>query len=182
MGFCAHTGKYLWVRISCTNIVYCPDFVYIYRKFISGQVVLSSHLLRTKAAPSSLHACLTHAPSLQKVRSRSSSGSRSTCGKYAGLPYTERAAFGVVVPALKRRKSEQGAKEKRRRCEAGQQIDLQNPSFRTTAFYSFFSASFKSALMSSTFSIPSDRRSILGYTPEAILASSGSCSCVVLAG
>jgi len=57
MGFCAHTGKYLWVRISCTNIVYCPDFVYIYRKFISGTS-------RTFFAPSPYQGCTILAPCL----------------------------------------------------------------------------------------------------------------------
>jgi hypothetical protein len=145
MGFCAHTGKYLWVRISCTNIVYCPDFVYIYRKLISGLDTLSLHLLRIKSAPSSLHACLTYAPSSQKVGSRSASGSRSACGKYAGLPYTGRAAFGVVVPALKRRKSEGRAKEERRESEGkakGKRRRATNrfakPFFSDNSFLQFF--------------------------------------------
>jgi hypothetical protein len=49
---------------------------------------------------------------LHKVFSVSSPVSRSTCGEYAGLLYTDITGFGGVVPALKRRKSEGGAKKK----------------------------------------------------------------------
>ncbi len=68
---------------------------------------------RTKAAPCLPHACIRLAPSVHKVCSGSTSVSRSTCGKDAGLFYVDFAESDVVVPALKRRKSEQGAKKKR---------------------------------------------------------------------
>ncbi|MCW1736105.1 hypothetical protein [Anaerorudis cellulosivorans] len=77
--------------------------------------MLSSHQVRTKAAPSSLHACIRLASFTHKVRSVSAAVSRFTCGKSAGLPYPKPGEFGVVVPALERTKSEGRAKEERRR-------------------------------------------------------------------
>ena len=71
------------------------------------------HLLRTKAAPSSLHACIRLVSSLHKVHSDFASVSRSTCGKEAGLFYTDLTESDVVFPALERRKSEGRAKKKR---------------------------------------------------------------------
>ena len=73
----------------------------------------SPHLPRTKAAPSSLHACISLASSSRKFRSGYASVSRTTCGKDAGLLYDGFTESDVVVPALKRRKSEGGAKNKR---------------------------------------------------------------------
>ncbi len=71
------------------------------------------HHPRTKAVPSSLHACIRLAPSSCKVSLGSASASRSTCGKDVGLFYTGFTESDVAVPALKRRKSEGGAKEER---------------------------------------------------------------------
>jgi hypothetical protein len=87
-------------------------FVYIYCKPISGLDTPSSYQVRTKAAPSSLHACIGLASFSHKVRSVSAAVSRFTCGKSAGLPYPKPGEFGVGVPALERTKSEQRAKKK----------------------------------------------------------------------
>jgi len=91
-------------------------FVYIYRKRISGQDTSFPHLPRTKAAPSSLHACITLAPSSHKVRFGFAYVSHFIWGKYEALFYHNSTDSGVFVPALKRRKSEGRAKEKRRKC------------------------------------------------------------------
>jgi|LFRM01.1.fsa_nt_gb hypothetical protein len=58
-----------------------------------------SHLLRTKAAPSSLHACIRFASSLYKVRFGSASVSRTKCEKDAGLFYTGFMKSDGVIPA-----------------------------------------------------------------------------------
>ncbi|MGB4445020.1 MAG: hypothetical protein WBI58_02055, partial [Dysgonamonadaceae bacterium] len=63
---------------------------------------------------SSLHACIRLASSSHEVRSVRTTVSRFKYGKEAGLFYTGLTESDVVVPALKRRKSEQGAKEERR--------------------------------------------------------------------
>jgi len=57
------------------------------------------HLLRTKAVPSSLHACIGLASSSLNVRSGYASVSRSTCGRHVGLPYPVHTTFGTLVPA-----------------------------------------------------------------------------------
>jgi len=57
------------------------------------------HLLRTKAAPSSLHACIRLASSSHKVCFGFASVLRSTCGMYIGLLYTDFTESDVVVPA-----------------------------------------------------------------------------------
>jgi hypothetical protein len=69
-----------------------------------------SHLLRTKAAPSSLHACIRFASSslhacirfassLYKVRFGSASVSRTKCEKDAGSFYTGFMKSDGVIPA-----------------------------------------------------------------------------------
>ena len=160
MVFCAHAEKYLWVCISCMYF----------------------HLPRTKAVPRLHHPCL-----------RLASASHFSHAKFAQAPplypalqagnmqvcFTKTTRNSVLLSLLR---GKHEAKEERRKSEGRAIKSRQPPSFRLKAFYSFFSASSKSALMSSTFSMPTDRRSMFGYTPEAILASSGSCSCVVLAG
>jgi hypothetical protein len=93
----------------------------------------SPHLRRTFAVPSSLHACIRLASSLHKVCSASTAESRSTCGKYAGLLYVDFAESRVLVPALERRKSEQGAKEERRRSD---KKTRENPFYRTKTLLS----------------------------------------------
>ena len=87
-------------------------FVYIYCKPISGLDTPSSYQVRTKAAPSSLHACIRLASSSHEVRSVSAAVSRFRCGKEADLFYTGLTESDVAVPALKRRKSEGRAKNK----------------------------------------------------------------------
>ncbi|MFY9118122.1 MAG: hypothetical protein WAN90_05455, partial [Dysgonamonadaceae bacterium] len=60
-----------------------------------------------------LHACIRLASSSHKVCTVSTPVSRPTCGKDIDLFYTDSTESDVVFPALKRRKSEQGAKEER---------------------------------------------------------------------
>ena len=86
-------------------------------KRISGKDTPSPHHPRTKAVPSSLHACIRLTPTLHKVRSVTFPVSLSTCSKEVGLCYTIFTDSGDVVPALKRRNSEGIAKEERRRSE-----------------------------------------------------------------
>ncbi len=74
---------------------------------------LSLHHPRTKAVPSSLHACISLTSPSYKVRSGFASVSRSPCGKDVGLFYIGLTESDVVVPALERRKSEGRAKEER---------------------------------------------------------------------
>jgi hypothetical protein len=80
-------------------------------KLILGQDTPSPHQVRTKAAPSSLHACITLASFSHEVRSVSAAVSRFKYGKDAGLFYTGLTESDVVIPALKRRKSEGRAKD-----------------------------------------------------------------------
>ena len=80
-------------------------------KLILGQDTPSPHQVRTKAAPSSLHACIRLASFSHEVRSVRTAVSRFKCGKEAGLFYTGLTESDVVVPALKRRKSEGRAKD-----------------------------------------------------------------------
>jgi hypothetical protein len=79
-------------------------------KLILGQDTPSPHQVRTKAAPSSLHACIRLASFSHEVRSVRTAVSRFKCGKEAGLFYTGLTESDVVIPALKRRKSEGRAK------------------------------------------------------------------------
>jgi transposase len=80
-------------------------------KLILGQDTPSPHQVRTKAAPSSLHACIRLASFSHEVRSVSAAVSRFKYGKEAGLFYTGLTESDVVIPALKRRKSEGRAKD-----------------------------------------------------------------------
>ena len=80
-------------------------------KLILGQDTPSPHQVRTKAAPSSLHACIRLASFSHEVRSVRTAVSRFKCGKEAGLFYTGLTESDVVIPALKRRKSEGRAKD-----------------------------------------------------------------------
>ena len=113
------------------------DFVYIHRKLISGLDTLSLHFLRIKSAPSSLHACLTYAPSSQKL---------------AHVPLRIPLCMRQIQVCLTRPRSIwcgcpcfEAKEERREESEEGQQIDLQNPSRQQ--LFTVFSASFKSALM-----------------------------------
>ena len=94
----------------------------------------SPHQVRTKSAPSSLHACIRLASSSHEVRSVSAAVSRFTCGKEVGLFYTDLTGSDVVIPALKRRKSEGRAKKERRRATNR----FAKPFFSNNSFLQFF--------------------------------------------
>jgi len=98
------------------------------------RVVLSPHLPRTKAVPSSLHACIRLAPSSQKVCAGLVSASRSPCGKEVGLLYIGFAESDVVVPALKRRKSEGEAIKGRQNPSIEQKLMGSNIPFFTVLY------------------------------------------------
>jgi len=87
------------------------------RDFINTPIKMyrppSSHQGRTFLAPCLHQGCITLTSFSHKVCTRLPSVSRTTCGKWVGLFFDGFTQSGIVVPALKRRKSEGRAKKKR---------------------------------------------------------------------
>lgn len=78
----------------------------IFRDRVNRQVQNETHLLRTKSVPSPL-----------LPRSKSAPKFCFFCCKYAGMFYLKSTTSDLVVPALERTKSEEGAKKERTKCE-----------------------------------------------------------------